>query len=120
LLVQLLVAFPALYHNQACYCGLLVQLQQEEGDVPLGKVRVAAGSSSSRAYVCVDMFGVSLDMQQQLKEGDVPLGKVRVAAGSSSSRACVCLLWPRHAAADADRDGPLGQWSSQVKPHVFD
>jgi hypothetical protein len=38
LLVQLLAAFPALYHNQACYCGLLVQLQQEEGDVPLGKV----------------------------------------------------------------------------------
>lgn len=39
LLAQLLAAFPALYHSQACYCGLLVQLQQEEGDVPLGKVR---------------------------------------------------------------------------------
>jgi hypothetical protein len=46
LLVRLLAAFPALYHSQACYCGLLVQLQQEEGDVPLGKVRLTAGSSS--------------------------------------------------------------------------
>ncbi|WIA31066.1 hypothetical protein OEZ86_001095 [Tetradesmus obliquus] len=41
LLAQLLAAFPALYHSQACYCGLLVQLQQEEGDVPLGKVKPA-------------------------------------------------------------------------------
>lgn len=38
LLEKLLQAFPALYHSQACYSGLLVQLQQEEGDVPLGQV----------------------------------------------------------------------------------
>eukprot|EP00879_Flechtneria_rotunda_P007045 GHRR01007395.1.p1 GENE.GHRR01007395.1~~GHRR01007395.1.p1 ORF type:complete len:1449 (+),score=535.85 GHRR01007395.1:542-4348(+) len=39
LLGKLVAAFPALYHSQACYCALLVQLQQEEGDVPMGKVR---------------------------------------------------------------------------------
>jgi hypothetical protein len=38
LLQQLLNAFPALYHSQTCYCALLVQLQQEEGDTPMGQV----------------------------------------------------------------------------------
>jgi len=38
LLQMLLNAFPALYHSQTCYCALLVQLQQEEGDTPMGQV----------------------------------------------------------------------------------
>lgn len=38
LLFLLLEAFPALLHSQLCYCALLVQLQREEGDIPMGKV----------------------------------------------------------------------------------
>lgn len=39
LLKLLLNAFPALYHSHACYAALLAQLQEEEGDVPMGQVR---------------------------------------------------------------------------------
>jgi hypothetical protein len=38
LLAGLLGAFPALYHSQPCYAALLVQLQKEEGDLPMGQV----------------------------------------------------------------------------------
>lgn len=38
LLDGLLGAFPALYHSQPCYAALLVQLQKEEGDLPMGQV----------------------------------------------------------------------------------
>lgn len=38
LLGSLLAAFPALYHSQACYAALLAQLQEEEGDAPMGQV----------------------------------------------------------------------------------
>lgn len=36
----LLAAFPALYHSHACYAALLAQLQEEEGDAPMGQVRL--------------------------------------------------------------------------------
>lgn len=38
LLGSLLKAFPALYHSHACYAALLAQLQEEEGDAPMGQV----------------------------------------------------------------------------------
>lgn len=38
LLTMLLKVFPALLHSQLCYCALLVQLQKEEGDIPMGQV----------------------------------------------------------------------------------
>jgi hypothetical protein len=38
LLGSLLAAFPALYHSHACYAALLAQLQEEEGDAPMGQV----------------------------------------------------------------------------------
>eukprot|EP00878_Enallax_costatus_P012821 GHUV01013388.1.p1 GENE.GHUV01013388.1~~GHUV01013388.1.p1 ORF type:complete len:2087 (+),score=705.77 GHUV01013388.1:215-6475(+) len=41
LLPVLLEAFPALLHSQLRYCALLVQLQREEGDIPMGQVQVA-------------------------------------------------------------------------------
>lgn len=44
LLDRLLAAFPALYHSQPCYAALLMQLQVEEGDVPMGQVRVQLSS----------------------------------------------------------------------------
>lgn len=39
LLGRLCAAFPALYHSHACYAALLAQLQEEEGDAPMGQVR---------------------------------------------------------------------------------
>ncbi|KAF8068220.1 PI4KA1 [Scenedesmus sp. PABB004] len=39
LLVALLAAFPALLHSQPCYCALLAQLEQEEGDAAMGAVK---------------------------------------------------------------------------------
>lgn len=40
ILGALVGAFPALYHSHACYAALLAQLQEEEGDVPMGQVCV--------------------------------------------------------------------------------
>jgi hypothetical protein len=42
LLGSLLKAFPALYNSQACYAALLAQLQEEEGDAPMGQVSCRA------------------------------------------------------------------------------
>lgn len=50
LLGSLLKAFPALYNSQACYAALLAQLQEEEGDAPMGQV----GGCACR-LVCVSL-----------------------------------------------------------------
>lgn len=48
LLGSLLKAFPALYHSHACYAALLAQLQEEEGDAPMGQV----GRTAAVWYCC--------------------------------------------------------------------
>lgn len=53
LLGSLLAAFPALYHSQACYAALLAQLQEEEGDAPMGQV----GSCQLLSPFCLVRLG---------------------------------------------------------------
>lgn len=52
LLGMALASFPALYHSQACYYALLVQLQKEEGDVDMGQVCWGAGCALAASLYC--------------------------------------------------------------------
>jgi hypothetical protein len=54
LLGRLCAGFPALYHSHACYAALLAQLQEEEGDAPMGQVCICQAAGD-----CAELWTLS-------------------------------------------------------------